>query len=172
MAIALGEQNVVLVTGARSEVAADALCRTLDPMCLIEVGDFTGVALRGAALAGIRTVVSVGMVGRLAQRAPGVIAAHFRHSEVATGLLAAMVETATETATAWHIHDACMTHRCLPPPAPSCEPARAACMAHAISSLGLEVARAGYEGSSALWRAGPWQRPLRPRSSRPSLNLC
>ena len=165
MAAAKGEQTVVLATGARSEAAAARLYPALDPVCLVEVGDFTGIALRRAAYAGMRHVVFVGMAGKLAKLAAGVMMTHFHRSEVDTGLLGelaveagaprAVVEAATETATARHFFDACMAHGCLAPLALLCERARAACLAHAGSSFELEVVLVDYEGSSALWRAGP-----------------
>jgi cobalt-precorrin-5B (C1)-methyltransferase len=165
VAAAQGERTVVLATGARSEAAAARLYPELDPVCLIEVGDFTGIALRRAGHAGMRKVVFVGMAGKLAKLAAGVMMTHFHHSEVDTGLLRvlavetgappAVVEAATETATARHFFDACMAHGCLAPLALLCERARAACIAHARSSFELEVVLVDYEGSSALWRAGP-----------------
>lgn len=54
VAAAQGERTVVLATGARSEAAAARLYPGLDPVCLVEVGDFTAVALRRAAHTGIR----------------------------------------------------------------------------------------------------------------------
>jgi cobalt-precorrin-5B (C1)-methyltransferase len=165
VAAAQGERTVVLATGARSEAAAARLYPELDPVCLIEVGDFTGIALRRAAHAGMRNVVFVGMAGKLAKLAAGVMMTHFHRSEVDTGLLGALaveagapqavVEAATETATARHFFDTCMARGFLAPLALLCERARAACMAHAGSSFELEVVLVDYEGSSALWRAGP-----------------
>jgi len=165
VAAAQGEQTVVLATGARSEAAAARLYPGLDPVCLIEVGDFTGIALRRAAHAGMRNVVFVGMAGKLAKLAAGVMMTHFHRSEVDTGLLGALaveagapqavVQAATETATARHFFDACMAHGCLTPLALLCERARATCLAHARSAFDLEVVLVDYEGSAALWRAGP-----------------
>ena len=165
VAAAQGEQTVVLATGARSEAAAARLYPELDPVCLIEVGDFTGIALRRAARAEMRNVVFVGMAGKLAKLAAGVMMTHFHRSEVDTGLLGALaveagapqavVRAATETATARHFFDACMAHGCLTPLALLCERARAACLVHAGSSFELEVVLVDYEGSAALWRAGP-----------------
>jgi len=103
------------------------------------------------------------MAGKLAKLAAGVMMTHFHHSEVDTGLLRglaieaeapqAVVDAATETATARHFFDACLTHGCLAPLALLCERARAACIAHAGSSFELQVILVDYEGSRALWRA-------------------
>jgi len=163
VAAAQGERTVVLATGARSEAAAAGLYPALDPVCLVEVGDFTGIALRRAAHAGMHKVVFVGMAGKLTKLAAGVMMTHFHHSEVDTSLLAslaieagapqAVVKAATATATARHFFDACMAHDCLDPLALLCERARAACLAYAGSRFELEVVLAGYDGS-ILWRAG------------------
>lgn len=160
-----GEHTVVLATGARSEAAATRLYPALDPVCFVEVGDFTGIALRRAAHSGMHNVVFVGMAGKLAKLAAGVMMTHFHRSDVDTALLAALaveagapsavVEAATETATARHFFDACMVHGCLAPLALLCERARAACLAHARSSFDLEVVLVDYEGSAAIWRARP-----------------
>ena len=165
VAAAQGARTVVLATGARSEAAAAALYPTLDPVCCIEVGDFTGIALRRAAYAGMRKVVFAGMPGKLAKLAAGEMMTHFQRSDVDTGLLGALaveagtpgavVEAATETATARHFFDVCMLHGCMEPLALLCERARAACLAHAGSIFELEVVLVDYEGSSVLWRAGP-----------------
>ncbi len=123
MAAAQGERTLVLATGARSEAAAARLHPGLDPVCLVEVGDFTGVALRRAARAGMRSVVFVGMAGKLAKLSAGVMMTHFHRSAVDTSLLAALaveagaphpvVEAATATSTARHFLEACMLHSCL-----------------------------------------------------------
>ncbi len=165
VAAAQGERTVVLATGARSEAAATRLYPALDPVCLVEVGDFTGIALRRAAHVGMHKVVFVGMAGKLAKLAAGVMMTHFHRSEVDTALLAALaveggapravVEAATATATARHFFDACVTHGCLGPLALLCERARSACLAHAGPSFELEVVLVDYEGSAALWRTGP-----------------
>jgi len=87
---------------------------------LIEVGDFTGIALRWAAHVEMRKVVSVGMAGKLAKLAARVEMTDFHRSEVDAELLGALaveagapravVEAATETATARHLFDARMAH--------------------------------------------------------------
>ena len=129
------------------------------------MGDFTGIALRRAAHAGMAKVVFVGMAGKLAKLAAGVMMTHFHRSEVDTALLAApavevgappaVVEAATATATARHFFDACTVHGCLEALALLCERARAACLAYAGSSFELEVVLVDYEGSAALSRTGP-----------------
>jgi hypothetical protein len=70
VAAAQGER-IVRAIGARTEAAAAALYPGLDPVCLIEVGDFAGIALRRAAHAGIRKVVFVGAARRAGSRGRG-----------------------------------------------------------------------------------------------------
>ena len=49
VAAAQGERTVVLCTGGRTETGAMALLPDLPEVCFVEVGDFTGAALRTAA---------------------------------------------------------------------------------------------------------------------------
>ncbi len=88
VAAAQGERTVVLCTGGRTEKGAMALLPGLAEGCFIEVGDFTGAALRTATAHGIARVVFVGMVGKLTKLAAGVLMTHYTRSTVDTGLLA------------------------------------------------------------------------------------
>jgi len=87
VAAAQGEQTIVLCTGGRTEKGAMALLPDLPDICFVEVGDFTGAALRTAAERGIGRVVFVGMVGKLTKLAAGVLMTHYTRSTVDTGLL-------------------------------------------------------------------------------------
>lgn len=84
---AQGETTLVLCTGGRTEAAAMALLPGLPSVCFVEVGDFTGAALRAAAEAGIGRVVFVGMAGKLTKLASGVLMTHYTRSRVDTALL-------------------------------------------------------------------------------------
>src|SRR5260370_10664118 len=75
VAAAQGERTVMLATGSRSERAAAHLHPELDDVCCVEVGDFTGIALRRAVAAGIEKVVLVGMAGKTPQLAAGALRA-------------------------------------------------------------------------------------------------
>src|SRR3954447_12647654 len=57
------ETTLVLATGGRTEKGAMALLPDLPEVCFVEVGDFTGAALRRAVAAGLERVVFVGMAG-------------------------------------------------------------------------------------------------------------
>ena len=84
---AQGERTVVLCTGGRTERGAMALLPDLPEVCFVEVGDFTGAALRRALEAGLAQVIFVGMAGKLAKLAAGVLMTHYTRSKVDLGLL-------------------------------------------------------------------------------------
>jgi cobalt-precorrin-5B (C1)-methyltransferase len=87
VAAAQGETTVVLCTGGRTEKGAMALLPGRPEVCFVEVGDFTGAALRVAVECGVTRVVFVGMVGKLTKLAAGVLMTHYTRSTVDTGLL-------------------------------------------------------------------------------------
>ncbi|MHB1486276.1 MAG: cobalt-precorrin-5B (C(1))-methyltransferase, partial [Acidimicrobiales bacterium] len=87
VAAAQGETTVVLATGYRSEHAALRLLPDLDEVCVVEVGDFTGIALRRAAGAGVAKVYFVGMAGKITKLAAGIMMTHYRRSVVDTELM-------------------------------------------------------------------------------------
>jgi cobalt-precorrin-5B (C1)-methyltransferase len=84
---AQGERTVVLCTGGRTEKGAMVLLPDLAEVCFVEVGDFTGAALRRALAAGLDRVIFVGMAGKLAKLAAGVLMTHYTRSKVDLGLL-------------------------------------------------------------------------------------
>ena len=84
---AQGERTVVLCTGGRTEKGAMALLPDLAEVCFVEVGDFTGAALRRALAVGLGRVIFVGMAGKLAKLAAGVLMTHYTRSKVDLGLL-------------------------------------------------------------------------------------
>jgi cobalt-precorrin-5B (C1)-methyltransferase len=87
----MAAQNVstlVLATGGRTERGAMVLLPHLPEVAFVEVGDFTGAALRRAVEHGLAEVVFVGMIGKLTKLATGVLMTHYTRSKVDTGLLA------------------------------------------------------------------------------------
>jgi len=84
---AQGEESLVLCTGGRTEQGATALLPGLPEVCFVEVGDFTGAALRRAIQHGVKRVIFVGMAGKLTKLAAGVLMTHYTRSKVSTGLL-------------------------------------------------------------------------------------
>lgn len=159
---AQGQDTVVLATGSRSEAAAVRLFE-LPPVCFVEVGDFTGAALRRAVRAGVARVVFVGMAGKIAKLAAGVMMTHFHRSKVdgallaeaarAAGAPAAVVAAATETATARHFFEACVAAGAVEPLRLLCERAAAACRAHVGGALAVEVLMVDFDGEAVVARA-------------------
>ncbi|MER7334299.1 MULTISPECIES: cobalt-precorrin-5B (C(1))-methyltransferase [unclassified Micromonospora] len=84
---AQGERTVVLCTGGRTERAARALLPELPEVCFVEVGDFTGAAVTAAVGDGMTGVVFVGMAGKLAKLAAGILMTHYTRSKVDLSLL-------------------------------------------------------------------------------------
>ena len=163
VAAAQGESVVVLATGSRSEKAAMRLHPELADVCFVEVGDFTGTALRRAAADGIRHVVLVAMAGKITKLAAGVMMTHFHRSQVDGELLASVardsgspaevVAAATETATARHFFETAMAHGDVAPLQRVCALARAACQAHTAGKVDTEVVMVDFEGDMVVARA-------------------
>jgi cobalt-precorrin-5B (C1)-methyltransferase len=91
---AQGERTLVLCTGGRTERAAMALLADLPPVCFVEVGDFTGAAVTAAVGHGLTDVVFIGMAGKLAKLAAGILMTHYTRSKVDLSLLAAVTAEA------------------------------------------------------------------------------
>jgi cobalt-precorrin-5B (C1)-methyltransferase len=91
---AQGQREFVLTTGGRTEKAARRLRPDLEEVCFIEVGDFTGYALKRGVALGFERVLFVGMAGKLAKLAAGVMMTHWTRSKVDTALLAQIALTA------------------------------------------------------------------------------
>jgi cobalt-precorrin-5B (C1)-methyltransferase len=91
---AQGQGTFVLTTGGRTEEGARLLLPDLDEVCFIDVGDFTGYALRRGVRRGLRRCVFVGMAGKLSKLAAGVMMTHWTRSKVDVGLLACLTQEA------------------------------------------------------------------------------
>ena len=164
VAAAQGEPHVVLSTGGRTDAAAQRLVAEVPPVCFVEVGDFTGIALRRAAASGVvERVTFVGMAGKITKLAAGVLMTHYRRSKVdgrllaevaaASGAPGAVVAAATATATARHFAEACVAAGHLAPLEELCRRARSACDAHVGGALAVEVVMVDFEGEAVLARA-------------------
>jgi cobalt-precorrin-5B (C1)-methyltransferase len=162
VAAAQGADTVVLATGTRSDAYAQHALPHLPEVCFVEVGDFTGIALRRAAAAGIHHVAWVGMVGKITKLAAGVMMTHFRRTKVDTGLLAevareggapqAVVDAATHTNTARHFYEVCLEHGAVAPLQILCRRAAAACRAHVAGALDVDVVCVDFEGTFEVAR--------------------
>jgi cobalt-precorrin-5B (C1)-methyltransferase len=163
VAAAQGHDCVVLATGSRSEAYAFRAWPSVAPVCVVEVGDFTGIALRRAAGAGLARAVFVGMAGKITKLAAGVMMTHFHRSQVDTDLLAevarvsgappAVVAAATETATARHFFEVCTAEGVLEPLAELCRRAAANCRAHTGGALAVDVRMVDFEGGVEIARS-------------------
>lgn len=85
---AQGERTVVLCTGGRTERGARDLLPQLQEVCFVEVGDFTGAAVRAAVEHGLTHLVFVGMAGKLSKLAAGILMTHYTRSKIDRELLA------------------------------------------------------------------------------------
>lgn len=91
---AQGEDTVVLCTGGRTEKGAMKLLPQLPEVCFVEVGDFTGAALRRAVQHELKHIVFAGMAGKLTKLAAGVLMTHYTRSKVDLALLADITRAA------------------------------------------------------------------------------
>ena len=163
VAAAQGESTIVLSTGSRSDAAAMRLRPDLPEVCFVEVGDFTGIALRRAAAAGMTRAVFVGMAGKITKLAGGVMMTHFRRSKVdgelmasaarSAGAPAAVVDAATATATARHFFEVCVDEGATAPLGLLCRQAKDACRAHVDDALEVQVVMVDFHGDRVVARA-------------------
>jgi len=86
---------LVLCTGGRTEKGAMALLPGLPEVSFVEVGDFTGAALRKAVEHGVPQVAFVGMIGKLTKLASGILMTHYTRSAVDTEVLAELTRRVT-----------------------------------------------------------------------------
>lgn len=157
---AAGARLVVLATGSRTERWAAARFSGLDPACLVEVGDFTGIALRRAQAIGAERVVIVAMAGKIAKLASGVMMTHFHRSVVDAALLAEValatgaplevVQAASATATARHFCEACLRHGARATLDALCERAAEQCRAFVAGRLCVSVWMLDFDGTAEI----------------------
>ena len=91
---AQGYETFVLSTGGLTEKAAMRLLPDLEEVCFIEVGDFTGQAIKQALKNGLERGFLVGMAGKLAKLAAGVMMTHWTRSKVDNELLVGITREA------------------------------------------------------------------------------
>ena len=162
VAAAQGQDHVVLSTGHRTDAAAQRLYPQLPAVCFVEVGDFTGIALRRAASAGVRMVTFVGMAGKITKLAAGVLMTHYRRSKVDVELLdevarrwgapERVIAAASETATARHFAEACMDAGVTAPLSELCRMAAAACTSFTDGAVEVDIVMVDFEGDAVLAR--------------------
>jgi cobalt-precorrin-5B (C1)-methyltransferase len=156
---AQGLPTLVLATGGRTEKAAMRLLPDLPDTCFVEVGDFTGAALRQAAGNGLREVVFVGMAGKLTKLAGGVLMTHYTKSRVELSVLAelspaSLREQVAAANTARHAYELWEAAGVLRP----CGDALCAQVAdvlHRFSGLSARVAMVDPQGSGVVAATEP-----------------
>jgi len=84
-----GQQRVVLSTGGRSERFAQQLL-DLPEICFVEMGEFTGHALKRALRQGMEGVHLAGMIGKFSKLARGHFMTHVAGNQVEPRFLAAL----------------------------------------------------------------------------------
>jgi cobalt-precorrin-5B (C1)-methyltransferase len=87
VAAANGERHIVLATGSRSEKYAQALL-PLPEVAFVEMGEFTGHALRRCVGHGVERVTLAGMVGKMSKIAQGHMMTHVAGNQVDLAFLA------------------------------------------------------------------------------------
>ena len=85
---AQGHKTFVLSTGGLTEKAAMRLLPQLEEVNFVEVGDFTGQAIKRAVQNGLERCFFVGMAGKISKLAAGVMMTHWTRSKVDNHLLA------------------------------------------------------------------------------------
>jgi cobalt-precorrin-5B (C1)-methyltransferase len=91
---AQGNETVVLSTGGLTERAAMRLLPDLEEVCFVEVGDFTGQAIKNAVKNRLSRCFFVGMAGKISKLAAGVMMTHWTRSKVDNELLAEVTREA------------------------------------------------------------------------------
>ena len=93
VAIAMGNDTVVLTTGGRSEDFAKKII-DLPEHCFVQMGDFSGYTIQQCAKKNIKKAYVVGFIGKLAKMAAGVKQTHVKGSKVNMNFLAELAKKA------------------------------------------------------------------------------
>lgn len=88
VAAANGIRQIVLSTGGRTERFAQSLLPDLPEMAFVEMGEFTGPALRRARERGMVRVTLAGMIGKFSKIAQGHMVTHVAGNQVDPAFLA------------------------------------------------------------------------------------
>ena len=91
VAIAAGNDTVVLTTGGRSEDFAKKMV-DLPEHCFVQIGDFSGYAIQQCGKKDIKRAYVVGFIGKLAKMAAGVKQTHVKGSKVDMSFLSELAQ--------------------------------------------------------------------------------
>lgn len=87
VAAASGQRHIVLSTGGRSEQFAQRIV-ALPEVAFVEMGEFTGYALKRCVERGVREVTLAGMIGKMSKIAAGHFMTHVAGNKVDMAFLA------------------------------------------------------------------------------------
>jgi cobalt-precorrin-5B (C1)-methyltransferase len=157
VAIACGNQeHILLTTGSRSEKFARRYIFLPDE-AYIQMGEFTGYALRDCASKGVHCVTLVGMIGKLSKIGDGRMQTHVAGAEVdvqglavvaeEAGASAEVVEQARQANTARHFQELMLAHGLSSVFDLICERARMASQAYVHNALAIDVLMCDFDGS-------------------------
>ena len=93
VAIAAGNETVVLTTGGRSEEYAKKIV-DLPVHCFVQMGDFSGYTIQQCGRKNIKKAYVVGFIGKLAKMAAGVKQTHVKGSKVDMNFLSELAKQA------------------------------------------------------------------------------
>ncbi|AJW71862.1 cobalt-precorrin-5B (C(1))-methyltransferase [Nitrosopumilus adriaticus] len=91
VAIAMGNDTVVLTTGGRSEDFAKKIV-DLPEHCFVQMGDFSGYTIQQCGKKDIKKAYVVGFIGKLAKMAAGVKQTHVKGSKVDMAFLSELAK--------------------------------------------------------------------------------
>ena len=91
VAIAMGNDTVVLTTGGRSEDFARKIIELPDH-CFVQMGDFSGYTIQQCSKKNIKKAFIVGFIGKLAKMAAGVKQTHVKGSKIDMKFLADLAQ--------------------------------------------------------------------------------
>lgn len=157
VAIACGcQDHILLTTGSRSEKFARRYIALPDE-AYIQMGEFTGYALRDCAAKGVRSVTLVGMIGKLSKIGDGRMQTHVAGAEVDLrglaevakdyGATADVVDQVWHANTARHFQELMLAHGLHGIFEVICERARRASQAYVHHTLDVDVLMCDFDGS-------------------------
>ena len=171
MAAANHLDRVVLTTGSRTEKFAQRIFPELPEIAFAELSVFTGAGLQAALRYGVRSVVFVSMIGKLAKTAQGHFTTHVAGNEVdldflaevaaACGAPAEVVAQIRGANTARHFLEICLAADHRQPLQRLCELALEQCVQFTGGVIDLEVILVDFEGH-ILGRAAQLRTVSRP----------
>ncbi len=142
-------RHIILVTGSRTEAAAATIFPYVDPVAIVEVGDFSGIALKRSASHNPELITWIGMAGKVSKLAQGLLMTHFHRANVDTAQLEAaaryvgasesLIAAATATTTARHFYECCRAEEDIRPLVELTRRAALTCFAAVGQRIPVEV---------------------------------